>query len=37
MGMEEDLLLDDEDAEQTIEFLKLYLHQDMKVDFSVVE
>ena len=34
MGMEEDFLLEDEDDEKTIEFIKNYLPQDMKEAFS---
>ena len=30
MGMEDDFLLEDEDDEKTIEFIKNYLPQDMK-------
>ena len=34
MGMEDDFLLEDEDDEKTIEFIKNYLPQDMKEAFS---
>lgn len=34
MGMEDDFLLEDEDDEKTIEFIKNYLPQDMKEVFS---
>lgn len=34
MGTENDFLLDDEDDERTIEFIKNYLPQDMKEKFT---
>ena len=34
MGMEDDFLLEDEDDEKTIEFIKNYLPQDLKGKFS---
>ncbi len=34
MGMEEDFLLEDADDEQTIQFIKNYLPQDLKERFS---
>ena len=34
MGMEDDFLLEDEDDEKTIEFIKNYLPQDLKDKFS---
>lgn len=34
MGMDDDFLLEDEDDEKTIEFIKNYLPQDMKEVFS---
>ena len=34
MGMEDDFLLDDQDDEQTIEFIKQYLPQELKEKFT---
>lgn len=34
MGMEDDFLLEDEDDEKTIEFIKNYLPQDLKEKFT---
>ena len=34
MGMDDDFLLEDEDDEKTIEFIKNYLPQDLKGKFS---
>lgn len=34
MGMEDDFLLEDEDDQKTIEFIKNYLPQDLKDKFT---
>ena len=34
MGMEDDFLLEDEDDQKTIEFIKNYLPQDLKEKFT---